>query len=596
MYNSLFRKGLVIWIILLFILFGVFPSYGMQIEKNPIIKTKFGNILYVGGNGPGNYSTIQGAIENASDGDKIIVFYGTYNEAISLDKELTLIGIENQDGDLPLINNENSNTIVIRKDNCTIQNFEVRSEEDAITLKSNYNQILNCLVTDAVKDLHLLSSCHNKILNNEFRGGWIGIRSINSSYNLYRGNNVHHHNNAELNLDGNSNNNEVYYNNFSYSKLVPGIMNLRGSSNNVFYYNIIKNNLHGGIRIGEGTNLTFVGNQMFNNSFTFNYETVSLSQLLSLTIENNTINSRPVYFKKNEAGLTVPSNVGQVVLASCSNSNIRELNITHADFPILLISCNDIDISNNYLSSKYSFGIYVKNSNNIKISNNDISRHANPVMLQNSNDNIISDNSIYGSGNYGMNLRECLRNQILSNEISQRDYGIDLWDFSKNNIVSQNIIRDSGKYAIICFEDSVNNEISNNIIESSKRGIAIRSSICKIQGNKVDRCTENALSLGGFYNVVEGNTFSNSSLGIELSEGLAIVIKKNNFINNDLNAYFENCIRTKWRQNYWSDHGFGPYFIKGRFYHTLDWPQGSETFELPWINIDIFPAKEPYDI
>ena len=36
-------------------------------------ETNFGNILYVGGTGPGNYSRIQDSIDNASEGDMVFV-------------------------------------------------------------------------------------------------------------------------------------------------------------------------------------------------------------------------------------------------------------------------------------------------------------------------------------------------------------------------------------------------------------------------------------------------------------------------------------------------------------------------------------------
>jgi len=40
------------------------------------------NTLYVGGIGNGNYSKIQDAIDNASVGDTVFVFNGTYNESV----------------------------------------------------------------------------------------------------------------------------------------------------------------------------------------------------------------------------------------------------------------------------------------------------------------------------------------------------------------------------------------------------------------------------------------------------------------------------------------------------------------------------------
>jgi len=54
-------------------------------------------ILYVGGSGPGNYTTIQDAIDNASDGYTVFVFNGIYYENVAVDKQLNLIGESKND-------------------------------------------------------------------------------------------------------------------------------------------------------------------------------------------------------------------------------------------------------------------------------------------------------------------------------------------------------------------------------------------------------------------------------------------------------------------------------------------------------------------
>jgi parallel beta-helix repeat protein len=60
-------------------------------------QTSGGDILYVGGSGPGNYTKIQDAIDDASDGDTVFVFSGTYNDHVDyycvyIDKSINLIG------------------------------------------------------------------------------------------------------------------------------------------------------------------------------------------------------------------------------------------------------------------------------------------------------------------------------------------------------------------------------------------------------------------------------------------------------------------------------------------------------------------------
>ena len=91
--ESMNKKGMVVGIMLLFVGTCINSIIAQDLEKSPQ-PTSMGNWLYVGGSGPGNYTRIQDAIDNASDGDTVFVFgkSSPYNEHLSIDKSITLQG------------------------------------------------------------------------------------------------------------------------------------------------------------------------------------------------------------------------------------------------------------------------------------------------------------------------------------------------------------------------------------------------------------------------------------------------------------------------------------------------------------------------
>ena len=85
------KNILAIGIIILFILSALAPiTFGSNV-RTTIIRND-GNTLYVGGSGPGNYTSIQDAIDNASDGDTIYIPSGIYYENIVIKKSISLVG------------------------------------------------------------------------------------------------------------------------------------------------------------------------------------------------------------------------------------------------------------------------------------------------------------------------------------------------------------------------------------------------------------------------------------------------------------------------------------------------------------------------
>jgi len=183
-----------------------------------------GNILYVGGNGLNNYSSIQDAVNAAKPGDVIYVFNGTYMENIVVNKNIKLLG-EDKEG--VKIESGHRDGIVLTADKIELSGFSIdaRNADDwsdsAIDIKSNNNFI---------HDINIINS------------NWYGIFIYNRSFNRIE----------FVNIEGNdigiwlcrSNNNTIYRNNFSSNDFI-GLWLWHSSEKNIIIgNNFINNSIH----------------------------------------------------------------------------------------------------------------------------------------------------------------------------------------------------------------------------------------------------------------------------------------------------------------------------------------------------------------
>lgn len=114
--------------------------------------------FYVGGNGPGNYTTIQSAIDVASPGDTVFVYKGIYLENIFINSTVTLIG-ENKNTTI-IDSNAHNDTIYVGfpADNVTISGFTIRNSGNyslgggyfdvGIEIHSDYNFIQDNIISN----------------------------------------------------------------------------------------------------------------------------------------------------------------------------------------------------------------------------------------------------------------------------------------------------------------------------------------------------------------------------------------------------------------------------------------------------------------
>jgi parallel beta-helix repeat protein len=158
------RKWLAVGIILLFLGTSIIPVMAQEIEK-PLSPPR-GNWLYVGGSGPGNYTRIQDAIDNASDGDTIFVYHGWYNDSIVIiNKSLRVCG---QERNITFIS---AGVIINDVANLEFKRFTIinANVENAIAMDNCVDcQIAELKIIGFARGIFLMSATSVRISNNTF--------------------------------------------------------------------------------------------------------------------------------------------------------------------------------------------------------------------------------------------------------------------------------------------------------------------------------------------------------------------------------------------------------------------------------------------
>jgi parallel beta-helix repeat protein len=214
MQNNFWMKSLLVAIILLLVGTNVVPGFHVNLSDNPQLMNR--GRLYVGGSGPGNYTTIQDAINHASDGDTVYVYKGIYNENVVVNKSITLEG-ENQNN--TIIDGQKAGTVIsvhntsvcvkgftiqnsgwkflslragikITARNTTILNNIISSNQIGIYLSSSNNKVIENKITKNIFCVNLYSSSNNTLDSNIIRFGVQGINLMDSDDNNIQNNTI----------------------------------------------------------------------------------------------------------------------------------------------------------------------------------------------------------------------------------------------------------------------------------------------------------------------------------------------------------------------------------------------------------------------
>jgi parallel beta-helix repeat protein len=136
--------------------------------------------LYVGGSGPGNYTTIQNAIDNATDGDTIFAYPGTYPGGIQANKAVTIQGA---DPTTTIIDSAGyDNGITITHDHCTITNLTLTAGHYGISIRNTTDAtIIQNIIINNFHGINIHNTSTILITLNNLTDNQFGIRLYDST-------------------------------------------------------------------------------------------------------------------------------------------------------------------------------------------------------------------------------------------------------------------------------------------------------------------------------------------------------------------------------------------------------------------------------
>ena len=166
------------------------------------------------------------------------------------------------------------------------------------------------------------------------------------------------------------------------------------------------------------------------------------------------LNSRKYFIINNCTFNNSDSNGNGLFLSNTTNGQITNNQMINNYRGIFLYLCNDTSISDNLVYDNDYYGIFLENSHFNTVSENNASFNTNRgIRLRESTFNTISENSVYDNGLWD---------------------GIQLYFGSSNNTVSGNTISNSGDNGIELLTNALSNNITGNtIINHVGEGISI---------------------------------------------------------------------------------------------------------------------------
>ncbi|MCW4017071.1 MAG: right-handed parallel beta-helix repeat-containing protein [Candidatus Bathyarchaeota archaeon] len=234
---------------------------------------------------------------------------------------------------------------------------------------------------------------------------------------------------------------------------------LYNSQNNNILSNSIANNTHGIVTYSRPN--TFTSNRLDNNTYDVNFE----DRFIDEFDYSNIVDGTPICYWIWQTDKTVPVDVGYVVLLSCSNITVQNLNITDRRQAMLLMEVTNSTITRNIITNNQA-SIILKGASGNTISGNLIANNSDGVYMEAAKFNEVSGNKLNFNENFGIHLDDCSNNNFTRNYIAHSKQGF-VVNRGGDNMVFENSVlysREKGFH----LGESFNNVLTGNNIAWTK--------------------------------------------------------------------------------------------------------------------------------
>ncbi len=348
-----------------------------------------------------NYTTIQAAVDNASNRDVILLYQGVYHENVDIAKELS-IGSVTADPDSVIVMAEDPEDHVfhISSDNVSIEGLTIMGAVDGswddrvmgILLNySNLCTIRNNKVTGNFEGMKLLGSYNNVVeMNHVFKNiNSNGISLEDSHENILESNIVNENWWSGIFLKSSHRNDMI---NNSVDSNLDGII-LYSSCDNDIYSNTANGNNRYGIMLDTGSN----GNLLSGNTANLNQDSgICMKYVSSNILEDNVADSN--YYQ----GLLIKFSRDNEVTGNSFSGNTPDVSVdddTTTSFGIYLTNCDGTYINGNMIHMNRDTGIALHESTYNSVTGNFILGTSTGLSLDHSSHNLISDDHFNNAEN-----------------------------------------------------------------------------------------------------------------------------------------------------------------------------------------------------